>query len=66
MSCIMRLRDRGNFKVILSSGNLHKQEKKQQQSSLSVNSIDVYTYFAILIIKGPKSVHFYLIGYIFF
>lgn len=39
--------------------------KKKQTPSLSVNSIDVYTYFAILIIKGPNSVHFNVIGYIF-
>lgn len=38
---------------------------KKQQPSLPVDSIDVYTYFAILIIKGPKSIHFYIIGYIF-
>lgn len=39
--------------------------KKKHTPSLSVNFIDVYTYFAILIIKGPNSVHDYVIGYIF-
>lgn len=39
--------------------------KKKHTPSLSVNFIDVYTYFAILIIKGPNSVHDYVIGYLF-
>lgn len=51
------------FRVILSSGNLHRQGKKK--TTLSVNSIDVYTYSTILIIKGPKSVHFCVKGYFF-
>lgn len=50
MSCIPKLRDHDLFKVILFSGNLHKQGKKKEKTSLSVNSNDAYTYSAILII----------------